>query len=165
MAEAPGCSEKSANLPASSNIGIRQPARPPTPVDCGKPTPVKCSAERGPPAKLPEPVAIEAEVPKVTAAPVEVAPPNRGPAKCKQLAVNGKTFSVMKALGHGGSSVVYQVLNAAMDDIFALKVVRLDCVDKETAEGFLNEVRLLQQLQGLPRVVRLLELYDDEYLK
>ena len=71
----------------------------------------------------------------------------------------------MKALGHGGSSVVYQVLNAAMDDIFALKVVRLDCVDKETAEGFLNEVRLLQQLQGLPRVVRLLELYDDEYLK
>lgn len=50
-----------------------------------------------------------------------------------------------------------QVLNQEMTDIFALKVVRLDSVDEITAEGYINEVRLLKQLQGLPRVVRLLE--------
>jgi hypothetical protein len=50
-----------------------------------------------------------------------------------------------------------QVLNQEMTDIFALKVVRLDSVDEITAEGYINEVRLLKQFQGLPRVVRLLE--------
>lgn len=50
-----------------------------------------------------------------------------------------------------------QVLNQEMTDIFALKVVRLDSVDEVTAEGYINEIRLLKQLQGLPRVVRLLE--------
>ena len=44
-----------------------------------------------------------------------------------------------------------------MSDIFALKVVRLDSVEESTAAGYINEVRLLKDLQGLPRVVRLLE--------
>lgn len=44
-----------------------------------------------------------------------------------------------------------------MTDVFALKVVRLDAVDEVTAEGYVNEVRLLKQLQGLPRVVRLVD--------
>jgi len=51
----------------------------------------------------------------------------------------------------------FQVLNSEMTDMFALKVVRLDSVDEVTAEGYINEVRLLKQLQGLPRVVRLVE--------
>ena len=39
-------------------------------------------------------------------------PPNsRPPAKMKQITVNGKTFTVMKPLGRGGSSVVYQVIS------------------------------------------------------
>ncbi|EFX62426.1 hypothetical protein DAPPUDRAFT_120246 [Daphnia pulex] len=85
-------------------------------------------------------------------------PPNARPTpKTKQIAVNGKVYSVMKPLGRGGSSVVYQ------NDIFALKVVRLDSVDEVTAEGYINEIRLLKQLQGLPRVVRLLEYeYNEE---
>jgi serine/threonine-protein kinase TTK/MPS1 len=45
-----------------------------------------------------------------------------------------------------------------MTDVFALKVVRLDSVNEVTAdEGYINEVRMLKQLRGLPRVVRLLE--------
>lgn len=37
-------------------------------------------------------------------------PPNsRPPTKTKQISVNGKLFTVMKPLGRGGSSVVYQV--------------------------------------------------------
>lgn len=37
-------------------------------------------------------------------------PPNsRPPTKSKQISVNGKVFTVMKPLGRGGSSVVYQV--------------------------------------------------------
>ncbi|XP_057370805.1 probable serine/threonine-protein kinase dyrk2 [Daphnia carinata] len=87
----------------------------------------------------------------------------RQPTKSKQISVNGKLYTVMKLLGRGGSSVVYQVLNQEMTDIFALKVVRLDSVDEVTAEGYINEVRLLKQLQGLPRVVRLLEYeYNEE---
>lgn len=87
----------------------------------------------------------------------------RQSAKSKQISVNGKLYTVMKPLGRGGSSVVYQVLNQEMTDIFALKVVRLDSVDEITAEGYINEVRLLKQLQGLPRVVRLLEYeYNEE---
>lgn len=83
-------------------------------------------------------------------------------AKHKQVTVNGQIYTVMKELGKGGSSVVLQVLNAAMTDMFALKVVRLDTVDEVTAEGYVNEVRLLKKLQGLPRVIRLVDFEYDE---
>ncbi|EFX66046.1 hypothetical protein DAPPUDRAFT_332607 [Daphnia pulex] len=84
-------------------------------------------------------------------------PPNARPTpKTKQIAVNGKVYSVMKPLGRGGSSVVYQVE-------LEILLVRLDSVDEVTAEGYINEIRLLKQLQGLPRVVRLLEYeYNEE---
>ena len=39
-----------------------------------------------------------------------------------------------------------------MTDIFAF-FVRLDSVDDVTTEGYINEVRLLKQLQGLPQCI------------
>lgn len=66
---------------------------------------------------------------------------------------------IHKAIAHVGYIALRaQVLNAAMTDMFALKVVRLDTVDEVTAEGYVNEVRLLKKLQGLPRVIRLVDL-------
>jgi hypothetical protein len=46
-------------------------------------------------------------------------PPNARPTpKTKQIAVNGKVYSVMKPLGRGGSSVVYQVELEILHNLF-----------------------------------------------
>lgn len=47
---------------------------------------------------------------KLSAAPSNLPPPSsRPPHKTKQIVVNGKLYTVMKPLGRGGSSVVFQV--------------------------------------------------------
>ena len=65
--------------------------------------------------KLPEtqkePIEPPVEQPRQIAVPPAPAnlPANRPPTKGKQISVNGKTYTVMKSIGRGGSSVVYQV--------------------------------------------------------
>ena len=51
----------------------------------------------------------EQEVVKMPPPPVDDRPLQRPPPKHKQISVNGKVYTVMKLLGRGGSSVVYQV--------------------------------------------------------
>lgn len=50
---------------------------------------------------------------------------SRPPPKSKQIAVNGKLFTVMKPLGRGGSSVVYQVV---ITNVYPFKNVHVGCL-------------------------------------
>jgi hypothetical protein len=64
-----------------------------------------------PPETQKEPIDHPVEQPRqvaVAPAPANL-PANRPPTKGKQISVNEKTYTVMKSIGRGGSSVVYQV--------------------------------------------------------
>jgi len=53
---------------------------------------------------------------------------------------------------------VYKVMSWA-NELFAIKRVSLDKTDKETMEGYKNEIALLKRLDGNSRIIRL---FDSE---
>ncbi|PCH40143.1 Pkinase-domain-containing protein [Wolfiporia cocos MD-104 SS10] len=59
-------------------------------------------------------------------------------------------------IGKGGSSRVYRVMNGA-NEIYAIKRVSLDKSDKETMEGYINEMQFLKRLEGNTRIIRLID--------
>ena len=91
------------------------------------------------------------------------------------LEVRGKRYRVMKLLGRGGSSRVYEAFDEEKNIVVAIK--RVDLSDVEEAQragtvailiychsdimipGFVNEINLLHQLQGEDRIIKL---YDYE---
>ena len=77
------------------------------------------------------------------------------------IRVNGNSYSILKKIGSGGSSVVYQVLDEERN-LKAIKRVDLSEAEESEAEGYLNEVRLLEKLQGRQRIIRL---FEYEYLR
>ena len=58
------------------------------------------------------------------------------------ITVNGNPYKVLKQIGKGGSSVVFQVLDEEKN-LKAIKRVDLSRAEESEAEGYLNEVRLL----------------------
>ncbi|CAH2100412.1 unnamed protein product [Euphydryas editha] len=77
----------------------------------------------------------------------------------KTTSIKDKKYMYIKKLGTGGSSEVYKVLEVGTSCEFAVKCVYL-ATDQELAQGYINEVRLLRELQKSDRVIRL---YDYEY--
>ena len=77
------------------------------------------------------------------------------------IKVNGNSYSILKKIGSGGSSVVYQVLDGERN-LKAIKRVDLSEAEESEAEGYLNEVKLLEKLQGRQRIIRL---FEYEYLR
>ncbi|XP_023218737.1 dual specificity protein kinase TTK-like [Centruroides sculpturatus] len=75
--------------------------------------------------------------------------------KFKTLKVNDKSYFKLNLLGKGGSSKVYQVYDFETGKILAIKKVNIAGTDHSIREGFKNEIKLLQQLQGCDRVVKL----------
>ncbi|XP_063234762.1 uncharacterized protein LOC134537834 isoform X2 [Bacillus rossius redtenbacheri] len=71
------------------------------------------------------------------------------------LVVKGKRYNVLSKLGSGGSSVVYQVLDPISSSFFAVKCVRLPVEQEATTRGYINEIKLLQQLQDNDCVITL----------
>ena len=57
------------------------------------------------------------------------------------ITVNGNPYTVLKQIGKGGSSVVYQALDGESGDLKAIKRVDLSRAEESEAEGYLNEVR------------------------
>lgn len=76
--------------------------------------------------------------------------------------VNRKAYTVLSMLGRGGSSEVYQVLDAETSKLMAMKFVNLASVDENIATGYLNEIKVLTKLQGCPSVIRM---FDNEYIE
>jgi len=75
------------------------------------------------------------------------------------LVVHSKRYNVMKLLGKGGSSRVYEAFDELNKKVVAIKRVDLSDADEAQAAGYLNEIQMLSQLQGEDRVVKL---YDHE---
>ncbi|XP_069582554.1 dual specificity protein kinase TTK [Ranitomeya imitator] len=78
------------------------------------------------------------------------------------IVVKGRVYAVLKQIGTGGSSKVFQV----MDDkkhLYAIKYVNLEEADKQTIESYQNEISHLNKLQQ--HSDKIIRLYDYEITK
>jgi len=76
-------------------------------------------------------------------------------AKEHVLVVRGKRYRVMKLLGKGGSSRVYEAFDEAKNVVVAIKRVDLSDADEAQTAGYLNEINMLVKLQAEDRIVKL----------
>lgn len=74
----------------------------------------------------------------------------------KSLTVRGRAYIVISKIGEGGSCQVYHCLEQDTFQARAIKVVNL-AVDPTTASGYINEVKMLRDLQGNDRVIKMFE--------
>ena len=74
----------------------------------------------------------------------------------KIITVNETPYMILQRIGKGGSSKVYKVLAPDMS-VYALKIVDLSQASQTTIESFINEVELLQKLQGSERIISLID--------
>ena len=69
------------------------------------------------------------------AAPNVMPPPSNNKSKEQILIVNGKRYRVMKLLGKGGSSRVYEAFDEEKNTVVAIKRVDLSDVDEAQKAG------------------------------
>ncbi|PWA32380.1 hypothetical protein CCH79_00012037 [Gambusia affinis] len=77
----------------------------------------------------------------------------------ESITIKGKQFFILKMIGRGGSSKVYQVLDHKMQ-LFAVKYVNLEEADAQTIESYKNEIEHLNHLQQYSD--QIIKLYDHE---
>lgn len=75
------------------------------------------------------------------------------------ITIKGKQFFILKLIGRGGSSKVYQVLDHKKQ-LFAVKYVDLEEADAQTVESYKNEIDHLNHLQQFSD--QIIKLYDYE---
>ncbi|KAM5324757.1 dual specificity protein kinase TTK isoform 3-T4 [Glossophaga mutica] len=75
------------------------------------------------------------------------------------ILVKGRIYSILKQIGSGGSSKVFQVLNEKKQ-IHAIKYVSLEEADTQTVESYRNEIAYLNKLQQ--HSDKIIRLYDYE---
>uniref|UniRef100_A0A6Q2WXT0 Protein kinase domain-containing protein n=1 Tax=Esox lucius TaxID=8010 RepID=A0A6Q2WXT0_ESOLU len=75
------------------------------------------------------------------------------------ITIKGKQFFILKMIGRGGSSKVYQVLDQRKQ-LFAVKYVNLEEADAQTVESYKNEIEHLNHLQQYSD--QIIKLYDYE---
>ncbi|XP_045040819.2 dual specificity protein kinase TTK isoform X3 [Desmodus rotundus] len=75
------------------------------------------------------------------------------------ILVKGRIYSILKQIGSGGSSKVFQVLNEKKQ-IHAIKYVNLEEADSQTVESYRNEIAYLNKLQQ--HSDKIIRLYDYE---
>ncbi|BFF89333.1 dual specificity protein kinase TTK [Drosophila madeirensis] len=114
----------------------------------------------------PPPPKIEPVKPKEVAKPVPVpvpgpVPPSTSSKSSNILKIKNHEYVIGQKLGCGGSSSVYFARRPDSGGEFALKVVDLQA-DPSVVQGYLNETKLLEKLQGNVCVVAL---YDYQLLR
>ncbi|XP_075270577.1 dual specificity protein kinase TTK [Opisthocomus hoazin] len=62
------------------------------------------------------------------------------------LTIKGRVYTILKQIGSGGSSKVFQVLNEKKQ-LYAVKYVNLEEADQQTVESYKNEIAHLSKLQ------------------
>jgi Protein kinase domain len=72
------------------------------------------------------------------------------------IVVRSISYTKLECVGRGGSSKVYKVM-APNRKIFALKRIRLNGRDTEAANGFLDEITLLNKLRGKANIIQLVD--------
>ncbi|XP_020831182.1 dual specificity protein kinase TTK isoform X2 [Phascolarctos cinereus] len=75
------------------------------------------------------------------------------------ISVKGRIYSILKQIGSGGSSKVFQVLSEKKQ-IYAIKYVNLEEADFQTIESYRNEIAFLSKLQQ--HSDKIIRLYDYE---
>nr|XP_019947008.1 PREDICTED: dual specificity protein kinase TTK isoform X1 [Paralichthys olivaceus] len=75
------------------------------------------------------------------------------------ITIKDKQFFILKMIGRGGSSKVYQVLDHKKQ-LFAVKYVDLEEADAQTIESYKNEIQHLNHLQQYSD--QIIKLYDYE---
>ncbi|KAL4657440.1 dual specificity protein kinase TTK isoform X1 [Arapaima gigas] len=75
------------------------------------------------------------------------------------ITIKGRQFFILKMIGRGGSSKVYQVLDHRKQ-LFAVKYVNLEEADTQTVESYKNEIEHLNHLQQYSD--QIIKLYDYE---
>ncbi|XP_071800891.1 dual specificity protein kinase TTK-like isoform X1 [Asterias amurensis] len=75
------------------------------------------------------------------------------------ITVNKINYRILRIVGKGGSSKVYQVFSESKKKVLAIKYVTLECADQMTIQGYMNEVTLLQKLRKSANIIHL---YDYE---
>ncbi|KAG5886516.1 hypothetical protein JTB14_024170 [Gonioctena quinquepunctata] len=76
-----------------------------------------------------------------------------------KIVVKNVEYLVLSLLGKGGSSEVFQCYNTGNKNVVAIKCVSLQ--NLSLASGYINEVKLLQQLQNCNKIIKM---YDFEIL-
>jgi serine/threonine-protein kinase TTK/MPS1 len=74
--------------------------------------------------------------------------------KTEVVVINGKSYQKLNKIGSGGSANVFKVIGRDCK-ILALKEVDLSSADQETIDSYENEIKLLQNLQGNPYIIKL----------
>ncbi|XP_015714513.1 dual specificity protein kinase TTK isoform X2 [Coturnix japonica] len=64
----------------------------------------------------------------------------------ESIAIKGRVYTILKQIGSGGSSKVFQVLNEKKQ-LYAVKYVNLEEADQQTVESYKNEIAHLSKLQ------------------
>ncbi|KAF5905732.1 dual specificity protein kinase TTK, partial [Clarias magur] len=75
------------------------------------------------------------------------------------ITIKGRQFFILKMIGRGGSSKVYQVLDQKKH-LYAVKYVNLEEADAQTVESYKNEIEHLNHLQQYSD--QIIKLYDYE---
>ncbi|XP_060778292.1 dual specificity protein kinase Ttk isoform X2 [Neoarius graeffei] len=77
----------------------------------------------------------------------------------ESITIKGRQFFILKMIGRGGSSKVYQVLDQKKQ-LYAVKYVNLEEADAQTVESYKNEIEHLNHLQQYSD--QIIKLYDYE---
>ena len=79
----------------------------------------------------------------------------------KSIFVKGKEYLILGKLGQGMSGEVLRVQDVSSPELRAIKCVNLNCMDKDSAQGCLEEISMLRKLQA-PCVVKMFD-YEIKY--
>lgn len=82
----------------------------------------------------------------------------------KIIIINDHPYLKIQKIGKGGSSKVYKVLSPD-GSVYALKIVDLSKASPEAIESFVNEIHLLNVLQGSERIIDLKDSCVDKEKK
>ena len=74
----------------------------------------------------------------------------------EMVVVRGVKYLKLECVGQGGTCKVYKVL-CPKRKTYALKRIRLQGRERETIEGFMDEIRLLQGLRGRDNIIQLVD--------
>lgn len=80
----------------------------------------------------------------------------------KRIIMNGKRLKVLRTIGRGGSSKVYQVMTDK-NEVLALKKIRTRSCEKdeEVFKSYKNEIEILRRMRGRREIVSLWDSYVD----
>lgn len=74
----------------------------------------------------------------------------------QHIVVNGVRYAKLECIGQGGTCKVYKVVSPKRK-IMALKRIRLQGKQKETVDGFIDEIKLLKRLRGKDNIVQIVD--------